>query len=369
MVLAPVRTAAGMSYHAYVKLTPALSWSVGSPPRPLDARMLPLLDAIAARGSLSAAVKHVGLSYRAAWGLLRDYETSLGTPLVDLARGHAAVLAPAGERLLQAHRAASERFALLARDLAFDVGPVRAPRHAPRAVLRVAASHDLALAAIHGSLAQAAGLSLDLSVMGSLAALQAFDAGTVDLAGFHVPIATRRSARADLGAFRAFLRSRRDRLIAFVEREQGLMLGRSHARHVRTLRDVAARGLTFVNRQRGSGTRLVIDALLRREAIDPTSIRGYTTEEFTHRAVAATVASGGADAGFGLRAAADEYDLAFVPLLQEKYHLAVRASALRRAPLTALVAYLESSAFAAIVQRLPGYRAPMAGEILSIDSL
>lgn len=352
-----------------MKLTPNLAWTLGAAARPLDPRVLPLLEAIGTQGSLAAAVKHVGLSYRAAWGLLRDYEALLGTGLVDLARGHAAQLAPPGLRLLQAHHEAVDRFAPLAQELAVEIGPVRAARQSRRATLRVAASHDLALAALKDSLPRSAGLSLDLSFMGSLDALRAFDAGEVDLAGFHVPIAARRQARDDLSAFRAFLRTRRDRLIAFVEREQGLMIGRSHARHVRTFRDVAARGLTFVNRQRGSGTRLVVDALLRRDAIDPRSIRGYATEEFTHRAVAATVASGGADAGFGLRAAAEEYDLAFVPLLEEKYHLAVRASALRRTPFAGFVAHLQSRAFAAIVQRLPGYRAPMPGSVLTIDSL
>jgi len=353
-----------------VKLTPTLGWRFDSSGRALDVRLLPLLEGIAKHGSLSAAVRHLELSYRAAWGLLRDYEALLGTPLVDFARGHAAALAPAGLRLVQAQRNALTRFDALAQELTVDIGAARLPQRAPQqASLRMVASHDLALAAVRDTLPASTGLALDVAFMGSIAALEAYGAGNADVAGFHVPIAGRRTAHHDAEPFRALLRARRDRIIGFVEREQGLMLARAQARHVRSFRDIAARGLVFVNRQRGSGTRLIIDALLRREGIPAASIRGYATEEFTHAAIAATVASGGADAGFGLRAAAEEYDLGFVPLMREKYHLAVRASALRSPAVVALLAYLQSSAFSSIVQRLPGYRAASPGTVSTVDSL
>ena len=112
----------------------------------------------------------------------------------------------------------------------------------------------------------------------------------------------------------------------FVDRDQGLILPRGNPVQVKHFRDVAAKELRFVNRQRGSGTRLLIDQIIATAASTAASINGYRTEEFTHAAVAATVASGGADAGFGLRAAAAEYRLAFVPLVRERYFLAIRAS-------------------------------------------
>ncbi|HZQ62926.1 MAG TPA: substrate-binding domain-containing protein [Casimicrobiaceae bacterium] len=349
-----------------MRLSPHLDWTYGDPPRPLDPRLVPLLRAIANGGSLAAAIHPVGLSYRAAWGLLRDYEQAFGAALVDLERGRGATVAPLGQELLAAQEAAMERFAPLARELTRELGGASS-RTLPRALplhLRVAASHDLALAAAREDLARH-GLDLDLAFMGSVHALEAFRAGSVDVAGFHLSVRT--SLRGKAQVLRRLLRARRDRLIAFVEREQGLMLARSHARQVRTLADIAARGLVFVNRQRGSGTRLIIDALLQRERIAPADLRGYANEEFTHRAVAATIASGGAQAGFGLQAAAEEYDLAFVPLLRETYYLAVGSSALRELPLQRLVAYLASPAFGAIVQRLPGYRARGAGTVLDLD--
>ena len=91
------------------------------------------------------------------------------------------------------------------------------------------------------------------------------------------------------------------------------MLARGNPARVHAFRDLARKRLRFVNRQSGSGTRLLIDRLLADEGVDPAALVGYCDEEFTHPAVAATVASGAADAGFGLRAAAAEYGLAFVP--------------------------------------------------------
>ena len=105
------------------------------------------------------------------------------------------------------------------------------------------------------------------------------------------------------------------------------------------------------------------------ERIDPAAIIGYGNEEFTHRAVAATVASGGADAGFGLRAAAAEYRLAFVPLVRERYFLAVRARALETAAIVRLIQVLRSPSFKAIVRQFAGYRANAAGSVVSLDAI
>jgi molybdate-binding protein len=132
---------------------------------------------------------------------------------------------------------------------------------------------------------------------------------------------------------------------------------------------VAAKGLRFVNRQRGSGTRLLIDRLLEDARIDAAEVNGYATEEFTHAAVAATVASGGADAGFGLRAAAAEYRLGFVPLVRERYLLAVRARELVKPAMRRLLEALRDAAFARMVRRFAGYQVADAGAILDLAAL
>ncbi len=355
-------------------LSPALSWTLGDPPAPVDPRLLPLLIAVAERGSLAAAVLHCRLSYRGGWGLLREYERTLGAALVAMQRGRGAGLTPLGAQWVDRERRARERLAPVFSTLATDLGAARRSKPVPRLRLRIAASHDFALAALRGQLAPAVGLDLEISFMGSLHALDEFAAGAVAMAGFHVPL--RRTARGaggasayDVAPFAQRLRVRRDRLVRLVEREQGLILPRGNPARVRSFRDIAARRLKFLNRQRGSGTRLLVDRMLGDEAVSATGIAGYESEEFTHAAVAATVASGGADAGFGLRAAAAEYGLAFVPLIREAYFLAVRAAALQHRAQVALIALLQSAAFRKCVQELPGYGAAAPGSVVTIDAL
>jgi molybdate-binding protein len=230
----------------------------------------------------------------------------------------------------------------------------------------MAASHDLALAALRDALATRV-LALELRFVGSLVALEEFARGSADAAGFHVPSGAR--AADDAAAYLRFLSPRRDRLIRFVEREQGIILARGNPARVRNFRDLAERGLRFVNRQRGSGTRLLIERHLESEGVAPASLSGYANEEYTHAAVAATVASGGADAGFGLRAAAAEYRLAFVSLVRERYFIAVRAADIAKPAVVALIDALRGPDTARIVTKLPGYRAPLAGTVVAIETL
>jgi len=351
-----------------MRVVPTLSWALADSAEALDARLVPLLAAIRTKASLAAAVSDRGMSYRAAWGLLRDYQHKLGTPLVELERGRGARLAPAGEKLLTGHRAATQRLERILPALAIELGsPARREVGLRVARLTVAASHDLMLAALRDALPAAAGLSLDLAFMGSLHALQQFAESRTDLAGFHVSIGVQ--AAGELAPFRRLLRVRRDRLIRVVDREQGFILPRGNPARVHGFRDVERKRLRFVNRQRGSGTRLLIDRLIANEGLEASSLVGYANEEFTHAAVAATVASGAADAGFGLRAAAAEYGLAFVPRVRERYYLAVRASALATPAVLRLIDALQGPVFARVADTLPGYRREAAGTVVGVEAL
>ncbi len=282
-----------------------------------------------------------------------------------LERGRGAALAPSGKQLLDAHSHAIRRLARVLASLAVELGPQ--PRRSDEPVsLRIAASHDLVLAALAQNWAAAAGLGLDVAFMGSLHALGEFNEGRVDVAGFHVPLDGRHWDRTP---FRRALNARRDRLVRFVDREQGLILPRGNPARVRSLADVAVRGLRFINRQRGSGTRILIDQILAHERIDAERLDGHGTEEFTHAAVAATVASGGADAGFGLRAAAAEYGLAFLPVVRERYFLAVRARNVKSPQIRRLVSALRSPEFARTARHFAGYSSVAAGSVTTLDAL
>lgn len=351
-----------------MRLVPTLTWMKQGGSGVLDARLVPLLEAVAAAGSLAAAVAECRMSYRAAWGLLREAEREFGAPLVQLQRGRGARLADAGERLLRAQLAAEQRLTLIFPSLALDLGQATLRREGAQVgALVIVASHDLALAALRDALPVACGVTLELSFMGSLHALQQFAEGRADAAGFHVALGAR-NAR-DTAPFRHWLDARRDRLIRFVDREQGLILPRGNPSRIRSFKDIARKRLRFVNRQPGSGTRLLIDRIMTAERLAPEALQGYAQEEFTHPAVAATVAAGGADAGFGLRAAAAERGLAFVPLINERYYLAARKSQLAAAGIATLLHWLRSAEFVRLASRFPGYDPTHAGTVATMDTL
>jgi molybdate transport repressor ModE-like protein len=347
------------------KLIADVSWRTAGPRgAALDARIVPLLIAIRREGTLQAAVAAAGISYRAAWGLLAATGEALGAPLVVLERGRGARLAPLGERLLAAH--ASARAALDNSSVEVSLGPTRARRTALSAApaLRMAASHDLALAALRGAWARSRALALDLATHGSVESLSALHRGEVEMAGFHV-------AADGLGAEELLrgLDPRRDVLVRFARRRQGLIVPRGNPRRIRSLAEVAQRRLRFVNRQRGSGTRVLVDQLLRAQGVDPTWLRGYATEEFTHLAVAATVAARKADAGFGLEAAARQFGLGFVPVAVERYLFACRRSALRSPGVERFRSLLANGATGRIVTRLAGYTLDAPGDLTELAAL
>jgi len=349
-----------------MKIGLELRWRIDG--EEVDARMLPLLQAIAQTGSLSRAIRDIGLSYRHAWGLLGKLENALGRQLVKLERGRGAQLTPLGVRLLEEAAQMEEQLGPQLRQMGTRIGRELAGTHSghkERVVLQ--ASHDLALVKLRELLASGRDCELELHFQGSLDCLAALARGQCDLAGFHVPDTTGRNALLD--QYRPWLKSRALRLVHFATRQQGLIVARGNPLRISTLADLAGKKARFVNRQPGSGTRLFLDHLLATHKIRPARINGYQLEEFTHAAVAATIASGMADAGFGIEAAARQHGLDFVPLATERYYLAGRSGTLSRPGPRALLAALDSNAFRAILRDLPGYTAPQTLQILDVRGL
>ena len=122
--------------------------------------------------------------------------------------------------------------------------------------------------------------------------------------------------------------------------------------------------MVFINRQRGSGTRVLLDYELKQRSIDPRHILGYDRQEFTHLAVAAAVQSGAADCGLGILAAARALNLDFVPLLEERYDLVIPAEHYDSDLLQPLLAMIRDPGFAAAVEALGGYRVSQMGQVL-----
>ncbi|HTP94745.1 MAG TPA: substrate-binding domain-containing protein [Burkholderiales bacterium] len=342
------------------------SWSIGRPvAQPLEAGLFRLLEAIARSGSLNQAARAIGLSYRHAWGLLRKWSRQLGEPLVQMERGRGAQLTRLAESLLIAEQRAQAELGPHFERVAAEIAGLLAPQSARKqAQLTIHASHDLALAQLRDALNRAQGLHLELQFHGSLDSLASLARGNCDLAGFHAP--ELQPIAGATAALRRWLKPRSHSLVRFVAREQGLIVARGNPRAIRDVTDLARSGVHIVNRQPGSGSRLLFEQLLADAGVDARQLAGYEIEEFTHLAVAATVASGMADAGFGIRAAAVQHGLDFIPLAQESYLLACRNSLLERASLQQLLAVLRDAQFRAIAGRLPGYDAARAGEVCTL---
>ena len=354
-----------MPTSATITLVPELVWRVpeaGAPP--LDGRLLRLLAAVKKHATLRAAARETGFSYRAAWGLIADTGRLLGVPLVNLQQGRGAQLTDAGEQFL----AANERASLRLREGAFSLqlaAKVSETERRSRAHLTLIASHDMLLTAFCDQWAKHEGIVGDVTFRGSVESLKALARGEADVAGFHAVATIDHEVAA---GYRRLLDPRRDTLIRFAEREQGLIVPKGNPKRLSTLADVATNQVRFVNRQRGSGTRLIIDQLLRQAGIGADSVRGYETEEYTHLAVAATIAAGQAEAGFGLKAAAARLDLDFVPLRHETYWLAVRTRRVESDLVQRLRLGLSGEPLRNAVRNLAGYSIDKAGELVALNA-
>lgn len=335
-------------------------------PRPgvaLEPLALRLLDAIEVHGSLQGAALALGLSYRHLWGMLGRWERDLGGALVRLARGRGASLTPLGARVLAAHRQVEQAVKPLLDRLASDMQ--RSLERAPAGLaagVTLYASNDLALARLRDWV-PTRGLIMDLRFLGSLDSLACLSAPECDAAGFHVAEPLAPAVRESLARL---LRPRRDRLVEFAWREQGFLVPGGNPKGITRLQDLTRPDVSFINRQRNSGTRLLLDSLLTRADIAGDSIHGYGEEEYTHLAVATSVAAGRADVGFGIRAAAEPFGLDFVPIARERYLLAHRARAAGRRGLARFLELLRGADARRLIGALPGYDASGCGTELDV---
>ncbi len=343
-----------------------LRWRLGRRDTvPFDEALFVLLEGIGESESLQVAARRAGLSYRHAWGLLNHWAKVLGRPLASLERGRGTRLTTLGSRLLALREATEARLGPELARIATEVGATLAESDAAVVrTLRVHASHDLALREAAERLARAHDIQIELEVHGSQDALDSLARRRCDVAGFHA--APEESLEALLS--NAYPKGIAEPINVYrlVQREQGLIVAARQQPPVHTLAELASTGARFINRQRGSGTRTLFDRLLQQAGLRPSDIRGYRDEEFTHLAVAATVAGGGADVGFGVRAAAVQFGLEFTPLARETYYLACRETRSRDEPVRQLVEFLRGAEFQEICSGLPGYDARDAGAVLRI---
>jgi len=331
----------------------------------LDLTLFTLLEAIEQTGKLTAAARNAGMSHRHAWNLIEKWAGFFGAPLVIIERGRGTQLSELGAKLLWAGKRAQARLAPELENLAAELASsLRDPVAGGLPVLRLHASHDFSLMKLRELAAKTHSVSVDLRYRGSAEALASLRRGACDFAGFHVtegPLGERAAAR-----YAEALGPAIHRLIWIATRVQGLIVPAGNPRSIERIADLASPGLRFINRQRDSGTRILLDELLREAGIDAGRIAGYENEEHTHAAVAAHVAGGLADAGLGIEAAATQAGLGFVPLATERYFFAAHKDTLEKPEAKLLIGLLRGDAFHDAVIELHGERVHRTGEVASM---
>jgi len=232
-----------------------------------------------------------------------------------------------------------------------------------RRTIMAIGSHDLALDILATFLARAyPGMSLSSAHVGSMGGLMAMRRGEAHIAGTH--LIHEETGEYNVPYVERLLDAENYALVNLVHREQGFIVLPGNPKNIAGFGDLAREGVVLVNRQRGAGTRVLLDMELGRLGIDPYAVKGYSHEEYTHMGVAASVANGAADVGLGIRSAAVALGLDFVPVSMEQYDLLTTREFLESEMMNALLAVIRSDEFKRAVLAMGGYDLSDTGKVV-----
>jgi putative molybdopterin biosynthesis protein len=198
--------------------------------------------------------------------------------------------------------------------------------------------------------------------VGSLGGILAIKNGVCHLAGLH--LLDPETGEYNFPYLRQYLKGMDVRVIHLVFREQGLMVRRGNPKGIQELKDLTRREIAFINRQKGSGTRILLDHTLKTLSLKPGDIQGYEKEEYTHMAVASAVAGEIADAGLGILPAAKAMNLDFVPVAKERYDLIIPSLYFEDEKIKRVIQVIRSAEFKEMVLRMGGYDVSKTGDEL-----
>ena len=205
-------------------------------------------------------------------------------------------------------------------------------------------------------------LTLSSSHVGSMGGLMAIKKGVCHLAGSH--LLDTRDGTYNLSYIRKYLPDTKVKLVNLVMRDQGLIVLPKNPKRIRGIEDLSRKDITFINRQAGSGTRILLDYRLKQMGIDPSQVDGYENEEFTHMSVAVTVLSGAVDVALGIYAAARALDLDFIPVVTEQYDLVIPEIYFESENIQILLETIRTQEFKHRVQALGGYSTERTGQVI-----
>ena len=341
-----------------------LAWRIGpGETRSVPANLFALLQGISHHGSLSAGAKEIGISYRSAWNLIQEWTDFLGTPLILATRGRGAQLTPLGKKLVwgaeHARSSLKEARALTLADVQSEID--RVLESGTSDPVTIHASHCLSHEILREVYLDHTGTRLDLEHCGSVTSLEHLQAGECHVAGFHLvdgELSERFCKR-----YRQFIDPQDVYLVTALKRKQGLIVQKGNPLALNGIADLVKSKARLVNRQLNSGTRLLLDELIRSSGVNSADIVGYDNIEFTHTAVGALVAENSVDAGLGTEAAAFKFKLDFVPLVTETYYYAIPKTYWNKKEVIALRKLLTGSRWRECIQKINGYGVSEAGEV------
>jgi len=239
---------------------------------------------------------------------------------------------------------------------------LRRPREIIDRTLVSIGSHDICLDFL-ADILQHMNLRLVSANVGSMGGIMALRRGDTHFAGIH--LLDQETGEYNISYLQRYLADRKWLLINLVKRQQGLIVDRGNPLDITSLFDLTKPAIRYINRQAGSGTRVLLDYLLRENCIQPDNINGYTREEYTHLAVAAAIKNNAADAGLGIFAAAQAMELDFVPLTEERYDLVILPEVMGEKNLEILLTTIKSDEFRRRADTYGGYSLEVSGEIIS----
>jgi molybdenum cofactor synthesis domain-containing protein len=229
--------------------------------------------------------------------------------------------------------------------------------------LLVLGSHDLTIDLLASSVKERSEgrITISSSNIGSMGGLLAVGKGITHFAGSHLlDTATGDYNRSYI---QRYIKNTRVSLVTLVHRWQGLMIAKGNHKNIRGIADLTRSDITMINRQAGSGTRILLDYELQKAGIDPSAINGYRSEEYTHMSVAMAVTSGRADVGLGIMAAAKALDLDFIPVSRERYDLVMPSDFLKDERMELLLEIIRSRKFIEQVLAMGGYEVEETGKV------
>jgi putative molybdopterin biosynthesis protein len=205
-------------------------------------------------------------------------------------------------------------------------------------------------------------IRLSSTHVGSMGGITALQDRAAHMAGMH--LFDPQSQDFNFPFLQKHLSQRQVQVINLAIRHQGFIVPKGNPKGIQGLQDLLREDIRFINRQRGSGTRILLDHHLEQQNINPRQIQGYQQEEYTHMAVAVNVLTGAADCGLGIKAAAQALGMDFIPMARERYDLALPQESLQQHNVQTVLELLQSKSFQEKIQALGGYETSLSGQLM-----